>query len=161
MLNGVPDRFERLDDVSLPALIANIKRMGVGKRALHRAAKASGISPRIVWMSYLAGQVPGCQDRFCVRLAWEVDQIRADKAAANAARIERAADAGESWAIQHIDKALDAEPYEAGLSEDEERALLGAMAELFESENRGPIRSVPSAPPRPELQQPEPDPPSD
>lgn len=131
MLKGVPLRHETLTERGLAALLAQVKRMGTGRRALHRAAKAAGFMPSDVWRWYTAGQHNDCASPLYAQLAWEVDQIRADRAAKNAERIERAADAGESWAIQRLEAALDEEPWEVGIDHDRDRALLGDLIDQF------------------------------
>lgn len=131
MLNGVPLRHQHLTERGLTALLAQVRRMGTGRRALHRAAKAAGFRPSDVWLWYNAGQRNDCASALYAELAWGVDQIRADRAAKNAERIERAADAGEPWAIQRLEDALDEEPWEIGIDPAREQALLGDLIDAF------------------------------
>ena len=146
MLKGVPLRHETLTERGLAALLAQVRRMGTGRRALHRAAKAAGFRPSDVWLWYNAGQRNDCASPLYAALAWEVDQIRAERAAKNAERVEAAADRGEPWAIQRLDDALDAEPWEVGVDEASERALLGELIDAFcKEEDEHPRLAAPIA----------------
>jgi hypothetical protein len=103
MLQGVSSQFE-LTEKGLAILLAWIRRI---PHDLPTAARAAGYRPEDVLTWYWGGQTEGCPHPLWATLAFEVAQIRAKKAATNHGRVIKAAKAGESWAIEALDKRLD------------------------------------------------------
>jgi len=142
-------RSGRLTEARVDQIVKWVERMPHNLRAV---AKACRVYPPDLLAWYAAGQDLECTDRWMVQLAWEIDRIRADRAAKNYARIEAAADGGTkrkvvkkadgaieetiedvlpaSWAIERIEEMNQASPWEICPTGDQAEELHRMMAEL-------------------------------
>lgn len=116
-------------------------------------AKACLILPQDLLAWFAAGQDPKCRDPLMVELAWKINELRADVAARNYARIEAAASGGKktkevtendgtkqvtvedvlpaAWAIDRIDTLAAASHWEVSPDADqleELHQMMGALA---------------------------------
>lgn len=123
---------------------------------LRVVAKACLILPQDLLAWFAAGQDPKCTDPLMVELAWKINELRADVAARNYARIEAAASGGTkrktvtklgttgepsveehvedvlpaAWAIEKIDQLAAASHWEISPDAQQAEELHRMMAEL-------------------------------
>lgn len=142
-------RSGRLNEARVAQIVRWVERMPHNLRAV---AKACRVYPPDLLAWYAAGQDLECADRWMVELAWEIDRIRAEKAAANYARIEAAANGGtkrkvvtkpggeieetiedvlpQAWAIERLDALQEASPWEICPTGEQAAELHAMMREL-------------------------------
>ena len=106
-----------LTRVKLDRLLRWVERM---PHDLKRAARAANLYPADVITWYAAGQDPQCRDPLYAELSWRVAEIRGERAAANYARLESLAEAGNMTAVAALEAKADASLWE--LSPDNEQA---------------------------------------
>jgi len=120
-------RSGRLTEARVDQIVKWVERMPHNLRAV---AKACRVYPPDLLAWYAAGQDLECTDRWMVQLAWEIDRIRADKAARNYERLETLADTGHFQAIEKLESLGEASPWEICPTGEQAAELHAMMREL-------------------------------